>query len=166
MRDVAFRKTGAMVALAESRCLRYINDAGAKVSSLSQFRTTYAVLARVVFLRYMIAAENSSAEETCPQSGRRSPSNALSLTVDGRFFGTGVPQGSRCITHPKQRRSHHMMKLASTFWNDESGQGLAEYALLLGLIVIGVVAIITGMGTSIKTIFGKANNDLKTAVGS
>ena len=59
-----------------------------------------------------------------------------------------------------------MMKLAKTFWNDDSGQGLAEYALLLGLIVIGVVALIQGMGTSIKTIFGKANNDLKTAAGS
>jgi pilus assembly protein Flp/PilA len=56
-----------------------------------------------------------------------------------------------------------MMALARKFWNDESGQGLAEYALLLGLIVIGVVVLIQGMGTSIKTIFNKANADLKTA---
>jgi pilus assembly protein Flp/PilA len=69
-------------------------------------------------------------------------------------------------THITERRNNSMMDLARKFWNDESGQGLAEYALLLGLIVIGVVAIITGMGTSIKTIFGKANNDLKTAAGS
>jgi Flp pilus assembly pilin Flp len=59
-----------------------------------------------------------------------------------------------------------MMKLARTFWNDDSGQGLAEYALLLGLIVIGVVALIKGMGLSIQNIFGRANNDLKTAAGS
>ena len=56
-----------------------------------------------------------------------------------------------------------MMALAQKFWNDESGQGLAEYALLLGLIVIGVVVLIQGMGASIKTIFTKANTDLKTA---
>ena len=56
-----------------------------------------------------------------------------------------------------------MIALARKFWNDESGQGLAEYALLLGLIVIGVVVLIQGMGKSITKIFGTANNDLKTA---
>jgi pilus assembly protein Flp/PilA len=56
-----------------------------------------------------------------------------------------------------------MMELAKKLWNDESGQGLAEYALLLGLIVIGVVVLIQGMGKSITKIFTKANSDLKTA---
>jgi pilus assembly protein Flp/PilA len=56
-----------------------------------------------------------------------------------------------------------MMELARKFWKDESGQGLAEYALLLGLIVIGVVVLIQGMGISIQKIFTKANSDLKTA---
>ncbi len=56
-----------------------------------------------------------------------------------------------------------MVALAKKFWNDESGQGLAEYALLLGLIVIGVVILIQGMGISIKKIFTKANSDLGTA---
>lgn len=56
-----------------------------------------------------------------------------------------------------------MKKIASQFWNDESGQGLAEYALLLGLIVIGVVAVIAGMGGHIKNIFNKANDTLSSA---
>jgi pilus assembly protein Flp/PilA len=56
-----------------------------------------------------------------------------------------------------------MMELAKRFWNDESGQGLAEYALLLGLIVVGVVILIQGMGVSIKNIFGRANSELKSA---
>lgn len=56
-----------------------------------------------------------------------------------------------------------MLKLAKAFWTDESGQGLSEYALLLGLIVVGVVVFITGMGQSIETIFKKANEELKTA---
>jgi pilus assembly protein Flp/PilA len=59
-----------------------------------------------------------------------------------------------------------MIKLAKAFWNDESGQGLAEYALLLGLIVVGVVLIIKGMGTHIKSIFNKANEALATADAS
>lgn len=49
------------------------------------------------------------------------------------------------------------------FWNDDSGQGLAEYALLLGLIVIGVVVLIKGMGVHIRNIFTKANEELATA---
>ena len=56
-----------------------------------------------------------------------------------------------------------MMALAKQLWNDESGQGLAEYALLIGLIVIGVVLLIQGMGISIQKIFTKANSDLTTA---
>jgi len=56
-----------------------------------------------------------------------------------------------------------MRELAKRFWADESGQGLAEYALLLGLIVIGVVLLIQGMGISIQKIFSKANSDLETA---
>jgi pilus assembly protein Flp/PilA len=56
-----------------------------------------------------------------------------------------------------------MMQLAKNLWNDESGQGLAEYALLLGLIVIGVVVLIQGMGVSIKNIFNRANSDLTQA---
>ena len=56
-----------------------------------------------------------------------------------------------------------MRKLATQLWKDESGQGLAEYALLLGLIVIGVVAIIAGMGTHIRNIFNKANDNPSSA---
>ena len=63
----------------------------------------------------------------------------------------------------EHRRKDRMMALAKKFWNDESGQGLAEYALLLGLIVVGVVLIIQGMGKHIQNIFGKANNELATA---
>jgi pilus assembly protein Flp/PilA len=59
-----------------------------------------------------------------------------------------------------------MMALAKNLWKDESGQGLAEYSLLLGLIVIGVVILIQGMGVSIKKIFGVANRDLATAAAS
>ncbi len=56
-----------------------------------------------------------------------------------------------------------MMEFARKLWNDESGQGLAEYALLLGLIVVGVIVFIQGMGGHIKNLFGKANNELTTA---
>ena len=56
-----------------------------------------------------------------------------------------------------------MTKLLNTFWKDDSGQGLSEYALLLGLIVIGVVAFISAMGDSVETIFSEANTDMSSA---
>jgi pilus assembly protein Flp/PilA len=59
--------------------------------------------------------------------------------------------------------AQHMREFGKKLWSDESGQGLAEYALLLGLIVIGVVVLIQGMGISIQKIFNKANTDLGTA---
>ena len=59
-----------------------------------------------------------------------------------------------------------MLRIAKALWQDESAQGLAEYALLLGLIVIGVVAFIAGMGESIETIFSEANEDLKSAANN
>jgi Flp pilus assembly pilin Flp len=59
-----------------------------------------------------------------------------------------------------------MMGSVKALWDDESGQGLAEYALLLGLIVVGVVVLIQGMGVSIKNIFGRANDELKSAAST
>jgi pilus assembly protein Flp/PilA len=79
-----------------------------------------------------------------------------------RFQGLLHCDPFSCPTQLEQRRQG-MVEFARRFWDDESGQGLAEYALLLGLIVIGVVVLIQGMGKSITKIFTKANSDLKTA---
>jgi pilus assembly protein Flp/PilA len=59
-----------------------------------------------------------------------------------------------------------MMHSVKRLWDDDSGQGLAEYALLLGLIVVGVVVLIQGMGISIKNIFGRANSELQSAAST
>lgn len=34
-------------------------------------------------------------------------------------------------------------------WNEERGQGMTEYGLILALIVIGVITILTTMGDSL-----------------
>lgn len=52
------------------------------------------------------------------------------------------------------------------FWTDTSGQGLAEYALLLGLVIIGVIVLVQGIGLSIQKIFTRANTDLETAAAA
>lgn len=42
--------------------------------------------------------------------------------------------------------------------NEESGQGMVEYALIVGLISIAAIALITVIGPKIKNIFTNVNN--------
>jgi pilus assembly protein Flp/PilA len=48
------------------------------------------------------------------------------------------------------------MELIRRLVTEEEGQGITEYALILGLVVLGIwVAVRTsGLGTSISTLFG------------
>jgi Flp pilus assembly pilin Flp len=40
-------------------------------------------------------------------------------------------------------RSVPMMQLFKSYWTDESGQGLTEYALILVLVSIGLITVLT-----------------------
>ena len=55
--------------------------------------------------------------------------------------------------------------MLTTLWNalytDESGQDLAEYALLIALIAIVVIAAVTLLGGNIQTVF----NNIAAALG-
>ena len=49
------------------------------------------------------------------------------------------------------------------FIKDEQGQDVVEYSLLLVLIGAAAVFVLTTMGQSISSIFGKINNKLDSA---
>lgn len=54
-----------------------------------------------------------------------------------------------------------MLNAIKGFWNDESGQGLVEYALILFLIAIVVIVALTTLGkktNNVLTNVGKALN--------
>jgi pilus assembly protein Flp/PilA len=53
-----------------------------------------------------------------------------------------------------------MITLFKNLWNDESGQGLVEYALILALVAIVVIGALTLVGGSVKTKFEKVNTEL------
>lgn len=53
-----------------------------------------------------------------------------------------------------------MREFFVALWKDESGQDLAEYALLLGLIALVVVAAVTAIGGSIGDIFNDMSDTL------
>ncbi len=46
-----------------------------------------------------------------------------------------------------------MMKMLSRLWKDESGQGMVEYGLIIALVAVAVIAVLTLMGTEIKSFF-------------
>jgi pilus assembly protein Flp/PilA len=52
------------------------------------------------------------------------------------------------------------MNLLLHLWQDESGQDLTEYALLLVLIALVAIASMKNIATAIKTAFNTAATDL------
>ena len=58
-----------------------------------------------------------------------------------------------------------LLNLWNALWSDESGQDLAEYALLIALIALVVIAAVTLLGQNINTVFTNIANALTGAAG-
>ncbi len=56
-----------------------------------------------------------------------------------------------------------MLSLFGRFWNEETGQGLTEYALILALVSIGLIAILVVFRDSIGGIFARIAQVLEGA---
>jgi pilus assembly protein Flp/PilA len=56
-----------------------------------------------------------------------------------------------------------MKALFKSFWTDESGQGLTEYALIIALVSIGLIAILIIFRTEIGHVFSKIAEALSSA---
>jgi pilus assembly protein Flp/PilA len=59
-----------------------------------------------------------------------------------------------------------MQSFLRTFWSDETGQGLVEYALIIALVAVGLVAILLVLRNSIGRVFNNAASVLNTAPGT
>jgi pilus assembly protein Flp/PilA len=53
-----------------------------------------------------------------------------------------------------------------SFWQNEAGQDLVEYSLLLGFLALGSLALLSSAGGSVKTIWTTISTNLTTAAGS
>ena len=51
-----------------------------------------------------------------------------------------------------------MRNMLKQFWNDESGQGLVEYALILFLIAIVVIVALTTLGKKTNNVFNNISS--------
>jgi len=56
-----------------------------------------------------------------------------------------------------------MKNFFATFMNDEQGQDLIEYTLLLAFVALASAALFTSAGSSVKTIWGAASTNLASA---
>src|SRR4051812_34940193 len=104
----------------------------------------------------LIAAERPS--ETDSSSPRRLPAGTeyqsrrgtsvpfISLPASNTFVASGR-------NRPKPTEGVHMFQqIKDLISRDERGQGLAEYALILALIAVVVIAAVTLLGTNINSI--------------
>ena len=59
-----------------------------------------------------------------------------------------------------------MMELFKSFWTDESGQGLAEYAVLIALITLALIAVIRPFRQAIIAVFDAVTGALQDATNT
>jgi Flp pilus assembly pilin Flp len=52
------------------------------------------------------------------------------------------------------------------FWQEEDGQDLVEYSLLLAFIALAAVALLSGVGGNIKTIWTSIASQVSNAAAS
>ena len=77
-----------------------------------------------------------------------------------RQFGLGLEIASGGTT---SQRGIDMRALLNKFMKDESGQGLVEYALIIALVAIGLIAILVLFRNSIGNVFNESKNRLNNA---
>jgi Flp pilus assembly pilin Flp len=56
-----------------------------------------------------------------------------------------------------------MTTILRNFWNDEQGQDLIEYTLLMAFVALASAALFLGAGGSIKGIWSTSNSQLVAA---
>jgi Flp pilus assembly pilin Flp len=56
-----------------------------------------------------------------------------------------------------------MLDSLRLLWQDDSAQDIAEYALLLAVILVIVITVVTAIGTNANSIFSKAAKKLTDA---
>jgi pilus assembly protein Flp/PilA len=49
------------------------------------------------------------------------------------------------------------------FWSEDTGQGLVEYALIIALVAVGLIAILLILRNSIGDVFNNASEALQNA---
>ena len=54
------------------------------------------------------------------------------------------------------------MAVVKTLLFDESGQGMTEYAILIGTLALGAIVTLIAIGTRLNNVFGSVQTQLNT----
>ncbi len=58
------------------------------------------------------------------------------------------------------------MQMLQSFWTDESGQGLTEYAAIIALVSIGLMLVLIAFRNELGRIYNTIVSELRTQTGS
>lgn len=72
--------------------------------------------------------------------------------------------GPATTQHTKEVRS--MLALLGGLWRDDQGQGMTEYALIIALVAVAIVAVVVLFREQIKSVFTRATTELQNAPGN
>jgi Flp pilus assembly pilin Flp len=65
--------------------------------------------------------------------------------------------------HRPEPKENPMLQFFNNLWDDDAGQGLVEYVLLIALVAIGLIAIMIIFRNSIGGIFSIISSELDSA---
>jgi pilus assembly protein Flp/PilA len=68
----------------------------------------------------------------------------------------------KLLGYPQPTGVKHVKKFALRFFKDESGASAAEYAVLLTLITVVLIAAVQTLGSAISTVFHTVSTTLTT----
>jgi pilus assembly protein Flp/PilA len=89
--------------------------------------------------------------------GRRGFGTLSAITRVGAMYKEHLPLTS---THG---RNSLMTELLKRLWQEEEGQDLTEYALLLVLIALAAITVMGTLGSAINNVFSTAASNLTAA---
>jgi Flp pilus assembly pilin Flp len=95
---------------------------------------------------YAINSEAVYSPTVCPTRGR-----------EGTPFIQAAPRSNSLLLEPERTNTIPMHSL----WTDESGQDIAEYAVMLAVILVLVIGTIRLVGTNANTAFSTAASSIQ-----
>ena len=74
-----------------------------------------------------------------------------------KVYGPGIP------IHPlaRSRRRFTVAKLLRKLWNDDQGQDIAEYAVMLAVILVIVIGTVRLIGSNANTVFSQVGSSIQ-----
>ena len=58
------------------------------------------------------------------------------------------------------------MQLLKSFWTDQSGQGLTEYASIVALVSVALILVLVAFRDELARIYNAMRTELNTQIGS